>query len=417
MGTVRRTFSALVFGTCIVWGVSAYAADPAWYGARNGTVDLSAFRYRTAVSATDDVVPRVVEIPLRGMVVHDPRAVVQASDGTLSEVFVRVRKEYTNVPIRVVDGCTYEEAVGNLSTCVHANVAMTDRALNTATDFSFHDGTRNTAVITFLSEDGTPFTTSALYLTLAPNVALPRTVAIKGFTEQGPFTVVAEHPLEGTDIRFPVTHALGLTVTFGLAQPLRLAEVDLVQADTGFTVEYAARILAQPGVEYLLYVDPDRSYGTVVGTGVDLVGDTGVREVADAELVANPLYVPADTDTDGMPDVHDNCVSIANPDQRDVDGNGQGDACDDFDRDGIMAMHDNCSNLPNTTQIDTDGDGMGDACDTRENRLTERSPWVPWAGMGIAVVVLLGLFILVVRSSPVTKTDREDVSADDATRT
>lgn len=399
-----------MFGTSMVYGASVYGADPAWYGARNSGIDLSAFRYRTMVPAVDSVVPTVVEVPLGGAVVHDPRAVAQASDGTLSEVFVHVREEHTKVPVQVVDGCTYEDVNGNLPTCVHTNAGLTDRDLRTVTDFPFRDGTRNTARITFKSEDGTPFTTSALYLTFAPNVALPRTVAIEGFNEQGSFTVVAERPLEGTDIRFPVTHALGLTVTFGLAQPLRLAEVDLVQADTGFTVEYAVRLLAQPNIGYTLYVDPDRPYGTVAGTGVDLVSSRGVRELVGAELADNPLYVPADTDADGMPDMHDNCVSVANQDQRDVDGNGRGDACDDFDRDGIMTLRDNCPSIPNATQNDTDGDGVGDACDTQENRFTERNPWVPWAGMGIAIAVLLGLFMLVVRSNPVA---HEEVSTDD----
>jgi len=34
-----------------------------------------------------------------------------------------------------------------------------------------------------------------------------------------------------------------------------------------------------------------------------------------------------DTDQDGVPDVIDNCPLVADPDQTDVDGNGQGDAC------------------------------------------------------------------------------------------
>ena len=35
-----------------------------------------------------------------------------------------------------------------------------------------------------------------------------------------------------------------------------------------------------------------------------------------------------DDDTDGMPDIGDNCAGLANPDQADADLDGQGDLCD-----------------------------------------------------------------------------------------
>lgn len=107
--------------------------------------------------------------------------------------------------------------------------------------------------------------------------------------------------------------------------------------------------------------------------------------------------MPVDRDADGIYDVRDNCPTVANPDQRDVDGNAQGDACDDFDRDGVMTVADNCPELPNRDQRDTDHDGIGDVCDVEEDRFTEANPWVPWVGVGIAGLVLVGLMILTVR--------------------
>ena len=60
----------------------------------------------------------------------------------------------------------------------------------------------------------------------------------------------------------------------------------------------------------------------------------------------------ADTDSDGVADVNDNCPTVANSDQSDrQDGDELGDACD------------NCPDNANSAQTDSDGDGQGDVCD------------------------------------------------------
>ncbi|MFQ5766479.1 MAG: thrombospondin type 3 repeat-containing protein [Acidobacteriota bacterium] len=120
-----------------------------------------------------------------------------------------------------------------------------------------------------------------------------------------------------------------------------------------------------------------------------------------------------DLDGDGIPDDQDNCPERENPDQRDTDGDGLGDACDpdadgeekeppapqetaapapstsstagvpagsggapvgeeagaglkgaqDPDGDGVTAAMDDCPGFYDPAQSDQDHDGVGDACD------------------------------------------------------
>jgi hypothetical protein len=67
---------------------------------------------------------------------------------------------------------------------------------------------------------------------------------------------------------------------------------------------------------------------------------------------------PFDHDGDGIITSKDNCWHASNPDQKDSDGDGEGDACDpdalDSDGDGVVNAKDNCLFYPNPDQKNSD---------------------------------------------------------------
>jgi len=80
-------------------------------------------------------------------------------------------------------------------------------------------------------------------------------------------------------------------------------------------------------------IDDDRFYGATHPGGISkiIISNGGGIEVDDLQYGAGSV---GDSDADGVLDFRDNCPYYANPDQRDTDGDGRGDACECTDQNG-----------------------------------------------------------------------------------
>lgn len=110
------------------------------------------------------------------------------------------------------------------------------------------------------------------------------------------------------------------------------------------------------------------------------------RETADSSqrpaLSITYTLPPTDTDTDGVPDVLDNCPSVPNTDQADTDSDGVGDACDGCPTDPAKTAPGACE--CGTADTDSDGDGVADCADGCPTDPAKSSPGA--CGCGIPEV-------------------------------
>jgi hypothetical protein len=348
---------------------------------------ISAFRAHKDVDNISINAPTVIEVPFAAdFIERFDFAVLDKTTNAFEPHYFKQETLTNEIPVSVSDA----PITGSAN-------RMIDKDTRTYADFILPENTQGQVQITLSS--ASPITSSILTVLLDNNVALPTTVEIRALMDGQNRIVVASRRMDGQTIRFPQTTSSRWQITFTYGQPLRISELRLNQDNAVKSNTRALRFLAQPSHSYRIYFDPDRSVRAPVGESGNLVSAQDILVVQAAPSQNNPHYIIADTDSDGVPDISDNCVSVGNTNQQDINNNGRGDACDDFDQDGVINSKDNCPDNPNRDQRDTDSDGVGDVCDKEESRITERYPWIPWVGIGFAAVVLIILLALTARAT------------------
>ncbi len=385
---------------CLVSVAHAYDPIPTGESGMHESSIEQSYRNSFVVEPPMLQVPTVLEVPLPSIQLERNSVyVVERETGNSAAGYIK--EAYTVMP-RILA----IETVPNAG----AGYLLTDRIESTNLRFAYDESGENRAQIILTSTQ--PVAASRLQFLFEKNVSLPTHIEVRALNEMGAEEIVlAETNMRDTNVSFIPTTATRWIITLTYAQPLSISEVLLVQDEVEQSVYRGVRFLAQPGKTYAVYINPDEAV-TTLPLQSNLSIDEGVLQVATPNIFQNAGYIPADGDEDGIPNMRDNCVSFANTDQKDINGNGRGDVCEDFDRDGVGNTTDNCTDLPNRDQRDTDGDGVGDVCDGEESRLTERLPWVPWAGMGIAMLVLVVLFAVVAQRPIPTKKDADQDGTD-----
>jgi hypothetical protein len=235
---------------------------------------------------------------------------------------------------------------------------------------------------------------TGLSMQLDNHVALPNYIEVRAVENGAEKIVLARSEMKSGLVYFPETSSVSWRVRLWYAQPLRISEISFIQNEQGGPIEKRLRFLAQPGQRYKIFFDADRFNDNAYPESGNLFAAKNVLTATFASPLPNPGYVVADSDKDGVPDVSDNCISVSNASQADLNANGIGDACEDFDFDGLANAIDNCPNIANADQSDSDGDKIGDVCDREESRVTEKHKWLPWAGIGFAAAVITGLSVM-----------------------
>jgi hypothetical protein len=339
---------------------------------------IKTFRKIISVSEVQIGTPSIVEIEIPKQIYSSSFAVSNLTQNRFEPYLIISKNDYRELlPSKI-------SAIGGSNPN-----ALFDGNFETFTQFDLDENGYGYTEINYSFDEN--IKSNSIYLSLEQYVSMPNYVTIKTTVDGQEKIVVSKVRPNGNVINFAETVSQNWKIEISYSQPLRINELqikDLTQKESPKVL----RFLAQPNNKYEILAEPDLILNQNTSERPDLYSNDGIVKGSVVEVKDNSNFVLADTDGDGIPDINDNCVSIYNPDQSDINNNNRGDVCDDFDKDGIINSLDNCPNEPNVDQKDTDNDGIGDACDDEESRFTEKYPWIVWGGIIFAGLIFLTMF-------------------------
>lgn len=142
-------------------------------------------------------------------------------------------------------------------------------------------------------------------------------------------------------------------------------------------------------------------YQTSSGSGEGPGGQIDIDSLRGGELerlgdrTCGPDEMRDDWDGDGLVTCYDNCPTVSNANQDDIDSDGIGDACDDSDGDGLTdkeeldyaASPNHFANCLDWTNPDSDGEGLSDGIEMKQNKNFGTGPLL--GGGGVHSYILL----------------------------
>jgi len=274
----------------------------------------SHFQQMFSVAAPDIIVPTVVEIPLANLSAKRTQfLVVDATTQTYqASSFIQ---QFETEPIKIginVNGAPRSR--------------LTDADQKTSETFPLPEG--GTGLVEFFITGEEAFAASSLVIDLAQNVALPVSIEVTAQVDGEAVTVLAKNKPNSTQVRFPQVTAAEWFVAMEYIQPLRINELRFVQDNIQTDTSNSLRFLAQPETDYQVYFDPELYVSLETAEAGNLATEQDLLVLDEVpEVVANPAFAFADSDSDTIADQVDNCVSIVNTDQTDINNNGRGDVC------------------------------------------------------------------------------------------
>ncbi len=353
--------------------------------------NVQAFRHFMEIEMPEISIPRTAELTLKSDI-SGVVAIYDVTNGEFVPSIIKYDKKRSKISVISASGTNPSALVDN------------NYASKTIFNTNGFDLEKSEIVL-----DINPSTKiHGIRLHLAKNVSLPNYVMV--YDNDHARVLLARKTVSSREIIFPATNSGQIIINFEHIQPLEIVELDLMMDD-----EISARklrFLAQPGHVYRLYTDAAYMPSIKYPEMPNLRDNDGLVQAHLGVIQNNPAYTEPDSDKDGVADSRDNCVSIANPDQKDRDNNGRGDLCDDFDKDGVLNIYDNCPNTPNYNQSDVDRDGIGDLCDKEESRFTEKYPWMVWFGVASVFMIFIAMFAVIMKKNGMTSIDFKEGQQD-----